>query len=146
MPVFLSELVEPGGEAGVRRAVLGSGCEVSAERALLASVLEAAQSRLTAISGVRDDILFDPWAQREAAAFGLGLPLPPGMAARSWETIEGSFMGARTMGSADIAGRLAEAGYPDAAIVDLSRPGGEAIVVKAVVPGLGAFGRGRRDP
>jgi hypothetical protein len=46
--------------------------------------------------------------------------------------------------SEGLAWALARAGYPDTAVVDLTRNPGGAIVVKVVAPGLGAFGRGRR--
>ena len=40
---------------------------------------------------------------------------------------------------------LAGAGYDEVAVIDLTRTGGAVFVVKALVPGLAAGGRGRRN-
>jgi ribosomal protein S12 methylthiotransferase accessory factor len=144
MPVIVAELHEPQAGSCLRRTALGVGCEPSPEAALQAAVTEAAQSRLTAISGVRDDILYPEAAGAEAGAFGLALPVPPHIEPLDWRRLDRSF--AAPASPEALAAALAAAGFAQAAVVDLSRAGGEAVVVKAVVPGLGADGRARREP
>ena len=111
----------------------------------MAAVTEAAQSRLTAISGARDDILHAASRPRRAA-FGVAPPIPPCLRPISWDDVE-TFCEHPIPTAEGLAEALASAGYPDAAIVDLSRPapaGATTAVVKAVAPGLGAFARSRR--
>ena len=146
LPVFMSQIIEPGAGVCRRRNTVGVACHPVAEEALLGSVLEAIQSRLTAISGVRDDIYFDDEVQSEADGVGLGLPLPPGLHPKLWEGVAEDSNTGRDLTAAELGEMLARAGYPDAAIVDLSRPGRAVAVVKALVLGLGAFGRTRRPP
>jgi ribosomal protein S12 methylthiotransferase accessory factor len=144
LPVFLCEIHEADAGACLRRRAMGVGCAPSPQAALLAAVVEAAQSRLTAISGVRDDILYPRSARSECGGFGVALPVPPHIAPIAWDAVEEAFAAGGPASSAALADALARAGYPDAAVVDLSRPGRGAVVVKAVVPGLGAFRRCRR--
>jgi ribosomal protein S12 methylthiotransferase accessory factor len=145
VPTFLCEIHEAGAGACLRGRAMGVGCAPSAEAALLAGMVEAAQSRLTAISGVRDDIIYPSRARSEGGGFGVALPIPPHIQPIRWSDIGATFAAGGPTSSSALAELLARAGYPDAAIVDLSRPGREAVVVKAVVPGLGAFERSRRE-
>ena len=110
------------------------------------SVVEAAQSRLTEISGARDDMLYCDPIPRASSALGFGLPTPSHTRALRWEDIETDYGVRPAMCAHGFADMLASAGYPDASILDLSRPDGGVHVVKAVVPGLAAFGRHRRAP
>ena len=144
LDVFACEIFEPGAGAAVRRRCVGVGCGFSPENALLAGVLEAAQSRLTAISGVRDD-LPPPSTDRDDI---FGLAFPPSVTSRlkRWDEIGANRLTPLDATVASLAQALAAVGYPDIGFVDLSRPGHEACVVKAVVPGLGAYGRARRAP
>jgi ribosomal protein S12 methylthiotransferase accessory factor len=135
-------------EFGVRRASRistgGWGCARTWEEALQAAVLEALQARLTAISGVRDDILyFEPG---ERAWIGDAAPLPPGMKGLDWSELEGSGRDLGGVTSEEIAQMLRLAGYPDTAAVTLSAPGARVCVVKVFAPGLGANRRRRRQP
>jgi YcaO-like protein with predicted kinase domain len=143
-PVFLTEIFEPGAGRCLRRRALGLACRARAEDALLASVSEAAQARLTAISGARDDILHAESGPAAGDGFGLGLPPPTHIAPRRWEEVEAAAPDTRLATSAGLAAALDEAGYPDVAAVDLSGDDDGLIVVKVVAPGLGAFGRTRR--
>ncbi len=144
IPVILAEILEPGAGASPRRRALGLACRAEPEDALRASVLEAAQARLTAISGVRDDILYPerPWVRESGC--GVGLPPPAHIIPRRWDDVLANTVAPDNATSEGLAWALARAGYPDTAVVDLTRNPGGAIVVKVVAPGLGAFGRGRR--
>jgi ribosomal protein S12 methylthiotransferase accessory factor len=144
VPVFICELVEPGAGATLRHIVYGSAAHDLPEQALLRSVVEAVQSRVTLIAGVRDDIFHMDPPLDGADSVGLGLPLPPGLAMRTWADVDAAFDPPARPDPLDLAKRLAAAGYPDTAIIDLSGRDSEAVVVKAVSPGLGAFGRRRR--
>ncbi len=144
LDVFACEIFEPGAGAAVRRRCVGVGCGFSPENALLASVLEAAQSRLTAISGVRDDL--PPPSTDHDDIFGLAFPPSVTSRLKRWDEIGATRLTPLDATVASLAQALAAVGYPDIGFVDLSRPGHEACVVKAVVPGLGAYGRARRAP
>lgn len=146
VPVILAELLEPGAGVSPRRRALGLACRAEPEDALRASVVEAAQSRLTAISGVRDDILYPERPRDPGSDFGVGLPPPSHIIPRRWDDVLESTAAPDNGTSEGLARALGRAGYPDTAVVDLTRNPGGAIVVKVVAPGLGAFGRTRRRP
>ena len=140
--VFRCEIFEPGAGAAPRRRTGGAGCGFSAEDALLAAVLEAAQSRLTIISGVRDDLpALDPHFRPNC-----GFALPPSARDRltRWQEIVEGPPTAPPASVAGLTGSLAAAGYPDIGLIDLSRHGRDVNVVKAVAPGLGTRSRARR--
>ncbi len=142
--VFVCELFEPGSGLVARRRASGTGCGFTAEAALSAAVLEAAQSRLTAISGARDDLaIFDLAAP---VGLGLGLPRSSGSPLERWEAIQVSPSEPPPESVTGLANALAAAGYPDIGLVDLAPPGHEARVIKAFVPGLGGLSRARRPP
>ncbi|HEY0650011.1 YcaO-like family protein [Phenylobacterium sp.] len=143
-PTFLTELKGELSEARGPIVFYGSACAPSAERALEGSVLEAVQSRVTEIAGARDDILY----RTPGCDVGMGLawPAPPGMPLRRWADILERAQGRDTSGAVDIARRLADAGYPQAAVIELNEPGADVVVIKAFVPGLGANRRLRRRP
>jgi ribosomal protein S12 methylthiotransferase accessory factor len=140
-PAFLCELTGPEPSRPCSM-VYGSACHPDAGTALAGAVLEAAQSRLTYISGARDDVYPLEW--RREACFGLGAPLPQGISGLAWPgaASEAPAPVAATLSS--IARALEQAGYPQSALIDLTPPESELFVVKAVCPGLGAFGRQRR--
>jgi ribosomal protein S12 methylthiotransferase accessory factor len=141
---FACEIFEPNAGAVPRRRVSGVGCAFTADEALLAAVTEAAQSRLTAISGVRDDLPPpDPLAR---VGFGLALPPSADCVLKQWKDVASPLPDAPSASVAALAESLAMAGYPDVGLVDLSRPGHDACVVKALVPGLGSSTRARRPP
>ncbi|HVG63543.1 MAG TPA: YcaO-like family protein [Hyalangium sp.] len=116
----------------------GFGCHPAREIALLRALTEAAQSRLTLISGARDDML----SQRLDTQTYLGRLRQfhehweePGQrrpfgAVPTYEsdTLEGDV--AWTLE------RLRAASLPDAVVVDLSKPELGTAVVRVVVPGL----------
>ena len=145
LPVFICELTEPGAGAAARHIVYGSAAHDLPEQALLRSVVEAVQSRATLIAGVRDDIYYMESAHDGADSIGLCLPLPPGLAMRTWADVETAFDAPAQSDPVDLAKRLAAAGYPDTAIIDISSHDSEVVVIKAVSPGLGSFARRRRE-
>jgi ribosomal protein S12 methylthiotransferase accessory factor len=129
----------------------GMGCHPSRPIALLRALLEAAQSRLTAISGSRDDIDRSELrgAETPTSIQRQRAQLQPGEASRpfsgpSWE--------ADTFDE-DVAWeleRLRAAGLEEVVVVDLTQPDYQVPVVRVVVPGLelldrdGAYRPGRR--
>src|SRR5205814_753318 len=78
----------------------------------------------------------------DPAPFGFGLPPPIGFEASTW----GRTVDAPPVKARELASRLAQAGYAQTAVVEVGGPGEEAVVVKAIVPGLAAGGRTRRRP
>ena len=144
LPVFICEIVERGAGHAARQLVYGSGAHAEPETALLRSVLEAVQSRVTVIAGVRDDIFYPDPASGAGESIGMGIPMPPGMQPLCWEEAIANFRSSGIVAPLDLALLLERAGYPDTAIVDLSRDNMDAQVVKAVCPGLGSFDRRRR--
>jgi len=142
--VFLAEIIEPGVGGALRHIAAGSACAGTAEDALLGAVLEAAQSRLTAISGARDDILYPETPRGAGDHLGVALPQPPHIRSLSWASLGEWFAPPAVADAVAIAESLARAGYRDAAVVDLATPDADIRVIKAVVPGLGSSARPRR--
>jgi len=117
---------------------LGTGCHISREVALARALTEAAQARITVISGARDDFLPADYIaakrtrQREIAAYWLRSaarrpfalapdPAPSKDLAEDLQTVLSA---------------LDRAGVDQACWVDLSQPGIDIPVVRVVVPGL----------
>jgi ribosomal protein S12 methylthiotransferase accessory factor len=116
------------------RSFSGSACHPDPERALFKALAEAAQSRLTFVAGVRDDILPSHYAPR-----GSALPAATAAARLAWDDARGC-----GDGWARIAGKLAEAGYDRVAVKRLDEGLDGIAVTKAFVPGLGSLKRTRR--
>lgn len=119
----------------------GWACAPRAEDALRGAVLEALQCRLTAIAGARDDILYGP---RRGLRAGEACALPPHLRALPWSALVDEGMDSSAATPWRIADELARAGYPDAAVVNLSAPADQVRVVKVFAPGLAANFRARR--
>ena len=145
--VFVCELLELADPGALRSRVFGSACHPDPETALRKAVLEAAQSRLTMISGVRDDLPDRGQPHVGGAALGFAFPPPPGM----------GLPRSRRAGqphpwppnpwpptARQIALRLEQAGFGPCASVDLSPADAGVYVYKAVAPGLGGNARTRR--
>jgi len=143
-PTFLTELKNPRTDGRGAIVFYGSACHHTAEEALKGSVLEAVQSRVTEIAGARDDILYR--TPGRDVGRGLAWPPPPDAPLRRWAEVLKRADGEDAPDSQDIARRLAGAGYPQAAVIDLNEPGGDIAVVKVFLPGLGANHRLRRRP
>ena len=108
----------------------GYACRLRRDAALVAALLEAAQSRATEIHGAREDVaLGDRHAARAIARLCAGLS-PRRDAGRMPDVSAGPRGGA-----AAVIGRLRRAGHGRAVAVDLEGPPGVA-VVKVLVPGL----------
>jgi ribosomal protein S12 methylthiotransferase accessory factor len=129
LPVAAAVIVDE--EGGPVPAAAGYACRLTRDGALLAALLEAAQSRATEIHGAREDVA---WGDRGAAA-----PLAALLAGVPARRPAAALPTLRAAGDADacrqLAGRLARAGLRDGAAVDLPAPGGVR-VVKVIVPGL----------
>lgn len=112
----------------------GLGCHLDAVVALLRAVTEAVQSRLTHISGARDDMFhYETQANLDDVRAAAELAQRPGNKAFSGidlsaETFEADIV---SLGAA-----LAQVGIESIAVVDLTRPEVGIPVVKVVVPGL----------
>lgn len=143
VPVVVTLLMPRAGERDGVEPELGSGCHLDPVVALSRALTEAAQTRLTRISGARDD--FEPRSygdearrrRRVEAASWLRL----GERRRvSWPTVTEGFVHAPSSGlDADletVLRALAEAGFDAAVWVDVSRGDLGIPVGRIVVPGL----------
>jgi len=153
VPVILARVAERADPTLVlARPAAGSGCHPDRAIALVRALTEAAQVRLTLISGARDDLPDDDFADpppdvlHRARAEVLAPPpatRPPGNSA-GWTAPTCAEDVARILAC------LAEAGLDRVAVVDLSRPELFGVpVVRVVVPGLlgvadGGAGHGAR--
>jgi YcaO-like protein with predicted kinase domain len=136
---FLCEIRDlSAGDPGRLRRFHGSGCHADRAIALSRALTEAAQTRLTYISGIRDDL--SPAEYQEAPGAEIGDALLDALAR---ETAPVSFAGVPSFAADDLAedlrwalGRLAAAGLGRAVAVDLTRREFEIPVVRLVIPGL----------
>jgi YcaO-like protein with predicted kinase domain len=136
LPCFVALAVAPGGVDGVEPE-LGSGCHADRDVALARALSEAAQARLTRISGARDDFAPETYgdsvrADRLAmAAQWLAAP-----AVRHFHAAP-SCAGPTLRHDLDIAlAGLDAAGLHQVAYIDLSRAEFAIPVARVIVPGL----------
>jgi YcaO-like protein with predicted kinase domain len=143
IPAYSCTILE-GGEQPRWRAMgafSGHGCHPAPGVALMRALSEAVQSRLTVISGSRDDVFPRDYAshsneddhRRMLAAYSIPAPR------RSFK--ERSSLAAETF-EEDVSTLLAalrRMGVTSAVVVDLSKPDIDVPVVKVVVPGLESF-------
>lgn len=137
LPVFVCLAMAPDPTEGVEPE-LGSGCHADRDIALARALAEAAQARLTRISGARDDFPVESYdspvriARREAARRWLS----QSSARRDFRTAP-TWAGPTLRHDLDIAlSCLSDAGLRQAAWVDLTRPEFGIPVGRIVVPGL----------
>jgi YcaO-like protein with predicted kinase domain len=116
----------------------GSGCHADRAIALSRALTEAAQTRLTYISGIRDDLA--PAEYQEAPGAEIGDALLDALAR---ETAPDPFAVVPSFAADDLAedlrwalGRLAAVGLGRAVAVDLTRAEFAIPVVRLVIPGL----------
>jgi len=142
IPVFLCEIqsrtLDP---SAVSRRFRGAGCHPSRAIALSRALTEAAQVRLTHITGIRNDIFADAYEDMLEARAGAAL-----LDARAASLPPRHFRDVPTFESDDIAAdvrwllrRLGEAGFGSVVVVDLTRPELDIPVVRAVIPGLEGY-------
>lgn len=138
VPAFHCMICEAGSRSG--HIGVGSGCHPDRAIALLRALTEAAQTRLTYISGARDDLdpcEFTPSAAAERAGYvrrmlsrtkaAVRFQHGPCFSSPSFEEDQSWLLK-----------RLGAAGMEQVLTVDLSRPGVGVSVVRAVIPGLEA--------
>ncbi|WP_306111012.1 MULTISPECIES: YcaO-like family protein [Roseovarius] len=138
VPSFRCMICEAGDSHG--HIGIGDGCHPDRAIALLRAVTEAAQTRLTYISGARDDLDPSEFTTEAVAARGryvrhLIANAPP---ARSF--LDGPNVTTETFEDdlALLLARLSSAGIDQVVTVDLSRPEFGISVIRAVIPGLEA--------
>jgi ribosomal protein S12 methylthiotransferase accessory factor len=139
VPVFSALIVDSASSARWRPlgAFRGHGCHPCPEIAVIRAVTEAVQSRLTYISGSRDDLFPERYRvlQRKEAAGTHGDELAtPGT--RRFTECRAIDHATFDDDLADILSRLAAAGLREAAVFDLTRAEIGVPVVKVLVPGL----------
>jgi ribosomal protein S12 methylthiotransferase accessory factor len=134
LPCFVALAVAPDGSV---EAELGSGCHADREIALSRALTEAAQARLTRISGARDDFApegYDLAAKAERQAMAREWLRPP---ARRAFAQAPSWAGATLRHDLDIAlARLHEAGVRQVAYVDLTQDAFSIPVARVIVPDM----------
>lgn len=140
LPVFVAEIVDRDpSPCRVLYVSSGQGCHRSRAIALSRALTEAAQSRLTAISGARDDVDRSSYERFRA----------PGQIAAALAEIDDDSAPVRPFAAspdgfserfdddlAAVLDGLRDAGIGQAIVVDLTRPELELPVVRVVVPGL----------
>jgi ribosomal protein S12 methylthiotransferase accessory factor len=111
----------------------GGGCHTSPAIALTRALTEAAQSRLTAIAGTRDDLPSD------AASFDTPpLSAAAGTALAPWQEATGHFTwagGGFAEQTRAVAQRIAHVTGHEPVALDLSAPGAPVFAVQVVCPG-----------
>lgn len=119
---------------------MGMGCHPAREVALSRAITEAAQSRLTVITGARDDLLWEDYVDTHATEAALtdyaATAVIPASARRPFTEVT-----TRTSDDVDddvgtLLERLAAVGVGEPVVVDLTRPAYGIPVVKVVAAGL----------
>jgi YcaO-like protein with predicted kinase domain len=141
LPVFACSIMEADAEKRWRALppFNGYGCHLDPAVALLRAMTEAAQSRVTYISGSRDDIAASEYGRSGnpddlasyRALFG-------GPASQRWSGVGGSQHDSFEDDVCWLVEALVRQGFGQVAMVDLTKPEIDVPVVKAVVPGLRA--------
>lgn len=136
LPVAGALLVErSGGPVGL---TAGYACALGRDEALLAALLEAAQSRLTDIHGAREDVrASDPGA--DEALIGACRCAKPRRSAGEMPQVRASGKGGEGGAARSVEkvlARLSAAGFARAAAFDLAPPRFPVHIAKVVVPGM----------
>jgi len=139
IPAFLCEIRDlVAGDPRQPRRFHGSGCHADRAIALSRALTEAAQSRLTYIAGVRDDLSPEEYAEAPGAEIGDAL-----LDALAREIEPVSLRDVPSFASDNLTddlrwalGRLQAAGIGRAVAVDLTRPEFGIPVARLVIPGL----------
>lgn len=139
VPAFASLISEPEtGAAYQRSAAVGYGCHLDPSVALLRAVTEAVQSRLTYISGSRDDLFRDEYeddvqVRRHLQTCEALLDTRPGRRLQDVADLSGETFDDDVQTLLD---RLQAVGVDEAVAVDLTDPRLGVPVVRVIVPGL----------
>jgi len=136
---FVCDIRDPSaGEPGRLRHFHGAGCHPDRVIALLRALTEAAQSRLTYIAGIRDDLLPSEYEELPAARIVDAL-----LDALRQETEPTSLRAVPTFVADDLGQdlrweleRLQSTGITRVVAIDLTRPDFGIPVVRVVIPGL----------
>ena len=139
IPAFLCRIVQRAAPpANGSRPASGMGCHASRDVALARALTEAAQSRLTFISGARDDLWRagnDEFLDAETHASWLSC-IERGEPCRSFADVD-TWNGDRFEDDVDWAcARLASVGIGEVVVVDLTKEEFGIPVVRVVIPGL----------
>jgi YcaO-like protein with predicted kinase domain len=138
IPAFLCLIRDPGERDG--HIGIGSGASPGSGDALLRALLEAAQTRLTYISGSRDDLDPDEFTARGRARkrFLANRLLGAGPPRRDYRSV-GSFASASLQVGVDwLVDRLLSRGIEEIIAVDISRDAIGIPVTRVIIPGLEA--------
>jgi YcaO-like protein with predicted kinase domain len=140
LPVFVAEILDRDPHPFRTLCVAGGyGCHRVREIALIRALTEAAQSRLTIISGSRDDLDRRAYeAVRKPSSIGKTLAEidDPNSPLGSFRDAPSAFSDTFEADLAAILAALAVAGSTQVVVVDLTRPELDLPVVRVVVPGL----------
>jgi ribosomal protein S12 methylthiotransferase accessory factor len=116
----------------------GAGCHPEPAAALVRALTEAAQSRVTAISGSRDDFTRQMYRDFSLSPAHLDeytrLAADPGE--RDWGSVGGHHMSSIANGIAWVLAQLESNGIRQACAVELSPEGAPLHVVRTLAPGL----------
>lgn len=113
----------------------GYACALDRDRALLAALLEAAQSRLTDIHGAREDVQA-PDEQADEALIGACRRVRARRSVQAMPQPRRPKGGGAAGAVREVLARFRAAGFARAAAFDLAPPGFALHVVKVVVPGM----------
>lgn len=145
IPCFRCLVVDQGNAFRPLGSAMGQGCHPSPEIALLRSLTEAAQSRLTLIAGARDDFVYTSYfsAQHSRASEDLVELLRESEPTRDFRTH-------RSLATDTFEGdiefmleSLSRVGCGEVIVVDLTRDDIGVPVVKILIPGLEGIHGGR---
>ncbi|TVQ57062.1 MAG: hypothetical protein EA355_05465 [Rhodobacteraceae bacterium] len=125
------------GVGGAARSAVGQGCHLTPAIALSRALTEAAQHRLTVISGARDDLGEEEYAAPDPEIQALRRDLlMHGAAPRAFSAAPAFLSDDLRADLEHLAGRLAAVGIDEVFLCDLSKPAFGVPVMRAVIPGL----------
>jgi YcaO-like protein with predicted kinase domain len=139
IPAFLCEIRDDSADArGLPRRFHGSGCHADRGVALIRALTEAAQTRLTYIAGMRDDLLAAEYGEAPGDDIRNALldALAREMALQSFTAIPGFATDDLVEDLQGALGRVRAAGIERVVAVDLTQPAFGVPVVRLVIPGL----------
>lgn len=138
IPCFYSVIADqPYQQIGNCFFAAGSGCDLDKDRALVASLLEAAQSRLTVISGAREDLSRDWYSTKMHHEFVQRYDaLNSATGQRKFSDITSHCAFSPEDRLQLMVAKLISRGFRQVIVVNLSRSDLQIPVVKVIVPGM----------